>query len=177
MDYIFSQQDRVGNIDYLWYWTWVDASGKVQIKKEKRKEFKDLPRKKIAQIPVPEELAYLKPQLIQRTQLNDNDAGGRYAYANYTKKTGMLENIKHYSSKLYNKLIDLDEDLQSKGQIYSWLSSAMGLSDRQINQVVVNTHLAANILRKQCSQIQFDLDDVDQFIKNGPRLEKVNCSR
>ena len=77
LDFIFSQQDRIGNIDYLSYWYWVD-DGEVR-------------RMHASSGEVPSEIAPFHPIKLRRTQLNDNDAGGRVPYANFTKKTGMLE--------------------------------------------------------------------------------------
>jgi len=63
LDYIFSQQDRVGNIDYEEYWYWKKGSNI---------------RKKHARTKTPaKNLAKHKPLRIQETFLNDNDSGGR----------------------------------------------------------------------------------------------------
>lgn len=176
LDYIFSQQDRVGNIDYRWYWAYVDGD-KVKFKREKRNEYEDKSRRSMGGIPIPADLAGNNPVLIQRTQLNDNDAGGRIAYANFSKSTGMLENLKHYSAKTYNKLMALDKDLQSQGPIYQWLTNSIDLTDKRVRQVVSNTHKAANILRAQCGSLRFDLDDVDNYMARGARTETVDCSQ
>jgi hypothetical protein len=37
----------------------------------------------------------------------------------------------------------------------------------QLRQVVVNTNKTANILRTQCRQMCFDLDDVNNDLSNG----------
>ena len=175
MDYIFSQQDRVGNIDYRWYWAYIEQA-KVKYAREKRDEYKDLPRRKMNSIPVPEKLTLLKPLLIQRTQINDNDAGARVAYANFTKSTGMLDNLEHYSAKLYKRLMKLDKDLQSNGPVYKWLENSIDLTPKRIKQIVSNTSKAANILRGQCKNLSFDLDDVDKYYVEGPRVESVDCA-
>ena len=51
--------------------------------------------------------------LLRRTNLNDNDAGGRVAYANFAKTTQMLEKLRHFDGKVYERLVALDRDLQS----------------------------------------------------------------
>lgn len=174
LDYIFSQQDRIGNIDYRWYWHYVE-NGEQKTKREKRDEFEDYSRRKIGKIPVPEELAPFNPVLIQKTQLNDNDAGGRVAYANFTKSTGMLNNLKHYSWKTYTRLMELNADLQNQGPVYQWLENSIDLTPKRIRQIVKNTQLAADIIRAQCTKMRFDLDDPDNYLVNGPREIEPHC--
>ena len=62
LDYIISQQDRIGNIDYVTAWLWVEG-GRV---KQQQAEGNSPPAS----------IAGRKPLLIKRTWLNDNDAGG-----------------------------------------------------------------------------------------------------
>lgn len=174
LDYIFSQQDRIGNIDYRWYWAYVDGD-KVKYKREKRDEYEELARRRMGRIPVPENLIDKNPILVQKTQLNDNDAGGLYRYANFTKRTKMLEGLKHYSAKTFRKLMALDQDLQNQGPVWEWLKNNVDLTSRRFNQVITNTHLAANLLRAQCKDLRFDLDDVDNYLSRGPRVETVVC--
>ncbi|MGH1467348.1 MAG: hypothetical protein ACRBBP_00500 [Bdellovibrionales bacterium] len=175
MDYIFNQQDRVGNIDYRWYWYWVE-NGEVSKEREARPQYKDLARSKMKNIPVPEELVAFNPTLVQRTDLNDNDAGARTVYANFTKRTKMLNNLHHYSTKLYTQLMNLDKDLQSRGEVYQWLNNTFNLSEKDIAGIVENTHEAAEILRGQCSKIRFDLDDVGDFLVTGPKENSFSCA-
>ena len=137
LDYIFSQQDRVGNIDFTPYYYWTE-DGKLNSKKAKHHEPGD------GSVP-PEAV------LLRRTNLNDNDAGGRVQYANFAKSTQMLEKLRHFGPQTYRKLMALDADLQALGPIYQWVSTSVGLDDGQIAQVVKNTGLAAGILRKSCA--------------------------
>jgi len=110
LDYIFSQQDRIGNIDFVPYWHWVE-DGKVRMAKA---DDGDRPA------------AAHDAKLIRRTWLNDNDAGGKVKYANFTKKTGMLEKIRHYNPETYRRLIALDKDLKAKGKLYAYLRDTFG---------------------------------------------------
>lgn len=155
LDYIFGQQDRTGNIDFLWYWVWVDENGKVKDKRTKAvKSWKDSEK-------VPEELARYSPVLIKKTQLNDNDAGGLPKYTNFTKKLGMLETVRHIGPVTYRKLIGLARNLQdSNSEIYRHLSESMGLPADVVKQTVQNAVAAAEILRKTCEvgKLRFDLD-------------------
>lgn len=178
LDYIFSQQDRVGNIDFDWYWYYV-KDGEVKRTKESRDEYKKLSRAKMGQIPVPAELSSYQPTLVQRTNLNDNDAGGLVRYANWAKesKADWLSGQKHYSKKLFENLMALNEDLQSGGPIKLWLETQLNLGASEVRQVVRNTQLAVQNILPRCEQLMFDLDDVDSFLTEGFRSEAVDCNQ
>ena len=165
LDYIFSQQDRIGNIDYLNYWYWVDG-GEVQ-------------REPASGGQVPEKLAAKHPIKLRRTQLNDNDAGGRVPYANFTKKTGMLERIRHYGADTYRRLLQLDQDFADEGELFHYVRASFGLSDAQFQQIVDNTRKAAAILRGTCraGKLRFDLDP-EVFLATGQVTEvQLDCDR
>ena len=161
LDYIFSQQDRVGNIDYVPYWHWVDGD-KVRVARADG----DNPPAGAADA-----------KLIRRTWLNDNDAGGKVKYANFTKKTGMLETIRHYNPETYRRLIALDRDLKAKGELYAYVRDTFGLTEAQLTQGIQATHEAAEILRSTCKagKLRFDLDP-DAFLATGKAVaQKVDC--
>lgn len=163
IDYIFSQQDRIGNIDYLTYWYWIEGD-------------------KIRRMPAhgahpPEEIAGFAPKLLKRTELADNDAGVRTSYANYTKRTGMLENTRHYASGTYRRLILLDKDFAGRGPLHDYVRTTFGLSAAELTQIVANTHSAATILRGSChaGRLRFDLDP-EVFLRDGKAAAmKVDC--
>ncbi len=154
LDYIFSQQDRVGNIDYVDYWYWVDG-GDV--------------RRAPAKGNAPPSLANNKdPVRIRRSIINDNDAAGRLPYANFAKTTGMLDKLRHFPASTYRRLQQLANDFDTAGPHYEWLSTAFGLSDRQVAQVVANTLQASRVLAQNChaGQLRFSLEP-DEFMVNG----------
>jgi len=164
LDYIFSQQDRIGNIDYLSYWHWVE-NGEL--------------KRKLAKGPkVPADIAGFKPVRLKRTWLNDNDAGGRLAYANFTKKTGMLEKQRHYNPGTYRLVMALQQDFAAQGELYAYVRDSFGLSKKQFQMVVKNTRLATDILRSNCEagKLHFDLDP-EAFFKDGKvTAEQVDCA-
>jgi hypothetical protein len=164
LDYIFSQQDRVGNIDYIPYWHWADH-GKVK-------------RQRAEGTSPPASVAGGKPLLIKRTWLNDNDAGGKRKYANFTKKTGMLEKVRHYNPETYRRLVALDRDFKGKGKLYAYVRDTFGLTDDQLGQVVTNTHQAADILRGSCQagKLRFDLDPDGLLATGKPAATKIDCA-
>jgi hypothetical protein len=163
LDYIFSQQDRVGNIDYVAYWHWAEGD-QVRVAEADGAS-------------PPPAVAGRNPQLIHRSWLNDNDAGGKVKYANFTKKTGMLEKIRHYNPRTYRQLIALDDDLAAKGKLYAYLRDTFGLTEVQLAHAVTGVHEASAILRSSCKagKLRFDLDP-DAFLATGKAVaHKVDC--
>jgi hypothetical protein len=164
LDYIFSQQDRIGNIDYRLYWMWVE-DGAV---KHKRAEH----HHKSEPAPNPEAIR------VKRTRLNDNDAGGRVQYANFAKTTQMLEKLRHFPATTYRKLMALHADLQSSGPLHAYLRDSFGLSDRELAQIVNNTALAAGILSERCARgdLAFDLEPDEFFLAGDVTPRVIDCA-
>jgi len=154
LDYILGQQDRIGNIDYQWRWFWLN-DGKLHTRHAKGKE-------------VPSDLAEHKPVRLQRTAINDNDAGVRRGYTNYAIKTEMLSGLRHYNSHLYKKLAYLIHDLQSKGEIHQWFVKSSGLSSREIEAITERTEKAFALLQSDCESgyLKLDLKPTD-FLYNA----------
>ncbi len=182
-DYIFSQQDRIGNIDYVWEWTYKEndpEKNKMVVKHKKiDRKFKDAPGSQYEALSKnpPAEIAALKPILLQRTILGDNDAGGRFQYANFAKRTKMLENLRHFNGKSYSKLLALNADLQKKGTIFQYLVKNFPLSEAdQVKQIIDNTKLASDILRASCKagSLKLDLSPKEFFIA-GDVKPAFNC--
>jgi hypothetical protein len=154
LDYIFSQQDRIGNVDYLPYWYWRDGQT-VQRRPAEGRE-------------LPPDLAGRNPVYLKRTELGDNDAGARITYANFTRRTGMLESLRHYRANAYQQLMRLDRDFQSGGQIHRHVGSVFGLNEREFAQVRRNTAEAAAILRASCQAGRLRLDvEPEEFFLTG----------
>ena len=173
LDYIFSQQDRVGNIDYKWYVYWVDGEGKAQSKKwEPESDNTDISRENMANLDYPKQMDGFPTQFVQRTRINDNDAGGRYAYANRAKSNNMLVGFYHFSPEVYEKLKLLEADLKAQGEIYKYISSEFKLSSKDISKIVTNTTEALDILKTQCKsgKMRFDLYGPKKILegKNAP---------
>ncbi|QJF50322.1 hypothetical protein [Roseobacter ponti] len=163
LDFIFSQQDRVGNIDFTPYYYWVEGDD-LKHKKAKHHEPGDgsVPQAAI---------------LLRRTNLNDNDAGGRVQYANFAKSTKMLEKFRHFDAGVYRRLMALNTDLAAQGPVYQWTENSFGLTDRQVQQVVKNTQLATDILRATCDrgELIFDLDPRMFLAKGSVTPQEVSC--
>lgn len=163
LDFILSQQDRIGNIDYVEHWYWVENGA---LKSRKAVAHGD------ETLPLPEGAVKLK-----RTHLNDNDAGARVEYANFAKSTGMLDDLHHFPAGTWRQLMALEADLKAEGPLHAYLKSSFGLSDRQFAQLVKNTLLAAATLRMQCQAgaIQFDLDPETFLLTGTATTETIDC--
>ena len=163
LDYILGQQDRIGNIDYLWRWFWLD-DGKLHSKHAKSTE-------------VPTSLAEFRPMRLKRTAINDNDAGVRRGYANFTMKTDMLGGLRHYNPRLYKKLVHLAADMQGNGEIFQWFTKSSGLSEREISAIAERTQMAFEILVRECEAGNMKLDlDPQRFLNNSQELKPMKAS-
>lgn len=164
LDFIFSQQDRVGNVDYVDYWYWVDDG--------------DVHRAPANGDTRPARAGNNDAVRIRRSAINDNDAAGRLAYANFAKTTGILDKLRHFPASTYRRLQQLANDFDTAGPHYQWLSTAFTLSDRQVAQVVANTLQASRVLAESCQagRLRFSLEP-DEFIVNGTVNEQeVQCA-
>jgi hypothetical protein len=165
LDYLFGQQDRIGNIDYLTYWYWVEGG-----------QVRRMPAQGAHR---PDELAAFAPKLITRTELGDNDAGVRLSYLNFTKRTGMLEALRHYNAATYAKLMALDQDFAANGPLWSYTRDSFGLSDVEFRRIAGNVRDAAAILRAACraGRLRFDLEP-EAFLRDGTVAERaVDCGK
>lgn len=163
LDYILNQQDRIGNIDFVWNIFWINNKGKVKSKRVRS----DLPREDMSRIDYPKEMDGVPTQLVQRTRINDNDAGGKASYSNFTKRTKMLEKIRHMDKKAFDRLQSLNQDLQNQGPIYQLMKSQFTLDEKELNEIVSNTKEAAEILAasEREGKLQFDLDSVKKMFE------------
>ncbi len=173
LDYIFSQQDRPGNIDYLWEWYYVTDSGETKSVRASS----EVARSGMASIAMPDEVkASPKHYLIQKTQINDNDAGGR-RYANFTKQNGLLGKIRHMNPATYQQLMRLSSDFQAKGPLYIYLQNTFYLSPAYMDVIAQNTLDAAGILRGTCKAgvMKFDLDAEGYLVTGNAEEKQVDC--
>jgi hypothetical protein len=172
MDFIFSQQDRVGNVDYKWYWTYVDsATGEVKAEKVDDERLKSISRLSMSKIPVPAALAGKNAILVQKTSIGDNDAGGLVQYANFARRTGMLDGVAgktnpmyHFNKDTYSRLIRLARDFKARGENYQTLEREIRIAgyndagDKRFAQLINNTVRAADLLEANCKSGVLKLD-------------------
>lgn len=163
LDHLLSQQDRIGNIDYLPHWVWMEG-GKVRHRRATGSQ-------------PPTDIKPRSPRLIKRTELGGNDAGVRVTYANYTQRTGMLERIRHYHPHTYRQLMALNADFAARGPLHTHVRTTFGLNAAEFDRVAANVKGAAEILHASCQagRLRFDVDP-EAFLRDGTTVEqKVDC--
>lgn len=173
LDYIFNQQDRPGNIDYVWEWYYVTDGGEVKVVRASS----EAGRSSMASISMPDEVKNSpRHYLIQKTQLNDNDAGGR-RYANFTKQYALLGKVRHLNPGTYHQLVRAAADFQAKGPLYNYLQNTFYLSPAYVLTIAQNTVEAAGILQRACKAglIRFDLNSEAYLATQTAEEPQVNC--
>jgi hypothetical protein len=133
----------------------------------------------MASIAVPEDIKKSSRfVLIQKTQLNDNDAGGR-KYTNFTKKVGLLEKIRHVNGTTYRQLIRLANDFQAKGELYNYLRDTFYLSSTYTDMIAQNAIQAAQILKATCKSgaMKFDLDAEGYMLTQKVVELQLDCEK
>ncbi len=163
LDYLLSQQDRIGNIDWRWYWYWAE-DGRLH-------------HQRAHESTPPDDLAAKQPLRLKRSAINDNDAGVRSGYANFTRNTDMLKGLRHYNPGLYERFYRLANDLAVQGPVYQWLGSAAGLSEREVSRIAERAAEALEILVTDCESgaLQLDLVPVVAFGQSAADTPAVSC--
>ena len=144
LDDLLRQQDRIGNIDYRWRWFWIE-DGVLEdhaVHGEER----------------PSGAEGRTAWRLRQTAINDNDAGVRSGYANFSERTGMLEELAHYDPALYQRLGRLAADLDGRGEAWQWLRDVAGLSEREAMGIADRARAAFDGLRAQCEAGTLALD-------------------
>ena len=166
LDYILGQQDRIGNIDYNWYWYWVE-NGSLRSSVAHGKE------------PPQAALAY-KPVRLRRSAINDNDAGVRSGYADFAASTHMLGGLRHFNAGLYQRLGRLATDFKSEGTAFQWLTQSAGLSSKEAANIVRRTGEAFALLQADCQggQLRLDLEPAQLLMAPGSKTmtTEVSCT-
>lgn len=144
LDYLLGQQDRIGNIDYNWRWYWLDNG--------------ELVSRAAGSSDIPTDLQGKSPARLKQSAINDNDAGVRRGYSNFAARTHMLEDLRHYSARLYGRLETLAADLASKGEVYQWLSQSAGLSTGETEAIAERTAQAFALLSEDLESGRLTLD-------------------
>ena len=134
MDFIMSQADRFsGNMHSQKIYVWIE-NGVLKHKARKSDSAKAADPAK--QIP-PEAV------LINRMILKDNDAG--LISGNSAKSYHLLEKISHIDPKTYNRLLELQEELQ-KPEVAQWYQTELLFTATDLNTVKNNVDQAIGIL-------------------------------
>ena len=155
LDFILGQQDRIGNIDYNWFWYWVE-DGQLQSRPAQGKD-------------VPADLAGFTPLRLRQSAINDNDAGVRTGYADFAAKTHMLEGLRHYHAGLYQRLGRLAADFAAKGPAFQWLTASAGLSSKEADTIANRVQQAFALLQADCQNgaLKLDLEPAQLLMAPG----------
>jgi hypothetical protein len=134
MDYIMSQADRFsGNMHSEQVYLWVDNG---VVKSESKKSDPAKAAEQLKQIPA-------DAVLINRMIMKDNDAG--LISGNLAKSNHLLEKISHMDSKTYERLLELQKELQ-KPEVAQWYQTELLFTSADFNTMKNNVDQAVAIL-------------------------------
>jgi hypothetical protein len=134
MDFIMSQADRFsGNMHSEKIYIWIE-NGVLKHKTKKNDPAK-----------AAEQLKDIPPEavLINRMIMKDNDAG--LISGNSAKTYHLLDKISHMDPKTYNRLVDLQKELQ-KPEVAQWYQTELLFTPADFNTVKNNVDQAVGIL-------------------------------
>jgi hypothetical protein len=132
MDFIMSQADRFsGNMHSQKIYVWIE-NGVLKHKAKKSDPAKTVEQK------IPSEAV-----LINRMIMKDNDAG--LISGNSAKSYHLLEKVSHMDPKTYNRLLDLQTELQ-KPEVAQWYQAELLFTPADFNTVKNNVDQAVGIL-------------------------------
>ena len=134
MDFIMSQADRFsGNMHSEKVYLWVE-NGVLKTKTKKSDPAKAA--EQLKQIPS-------GAVLVDRMIMKDNDAG--LISGNSAKSNHLLEKISHMDSKTYDRLLDLQKELQ-KPEVAQWYQTEILFTPADFNTIKDNVDQAVAIL-------------------------------
>jgi hypothetical protein len=134
MDFIMSQADRFsGNMHSEKIYLWIE-NGVLKNKTKKSDPAK-----------AAEQLKQIPPEavLVNRMIMKDNDAG--LISGNSVKTYDLLEKISHMDSKTYNRLLDLQKELQ-KPEVAQWYQAELFFTPADFKTIKDNVDQAVGIL-------------------------------
>jgi hypothetical protein len=134
MDFIMSQADRFsGNMHSEKVYLWVE-NGVLETKTKKSDPAKAA--EQVKQIPS-------AAVLVDRMIMKDNDAG--LISGNSVKSNHLLEKISHLDSKTYDRLLDLQKELQ-KSEVAQWYQAEILFTLADFNTIKDNVDQAVAVL-------------------------------
>ena len=165
LDHLLSQQDRIGNIDHVDHWIWVEDGRVRQRRADGRRP--------------PPEIAAFSPKRIKRTELGDNDAGVRTSYANFAERTGMVARLRHLPPDTYRRVVALARDFEARGPLHEQVRTSFGLSAAEFARIAAHVDGAADTLRAHCraGRLRFDLDPEAVVLGRPPAEAQLDCEQ
>lgn len=190
LDYIMQQQDRPGNIHFQWrvFYMKNNKLNSERIKmmnhgeevgaEKKYPLYKDKDQVvALATQQFATECASTSCFVMQKSWIEDNDAGGRIYYNKFYRDAKILESVRHINPTTYKQLILLSDAVKSKNTLYLKLKNNFNLDAAQFLQLSKNILDAANILKLNCKSknLKFDLD-FEKYLLTGTVVdEAVTC--
>jgi hypothetical protein len=163
MDFIMSQADRFsGNMHSEKVYLWVETG---VVKSE---------RKKSDPAKATEQLQHVPPEavLVNRMIMKDNDAG--LVSGNSAKTYHLLEKVCHMDSKTYNRLLDLQKELQ-KSEVAEWYQTELLFTASDFNTMRNNVDQAVAILSSRKDNGLFLDANVSAALGTGePQQQEVD---
>ena len=134
IDYIMSQADRFsGNMHSEKVYLWIENG---VLKSDSKKSDPAKAAEQLKQIPA-------DAVLVNRMIMKDNDAG--LISGNSAKTNHLLEKISHMDSKTYDRLLDLQKELQ-KPEVAQWYQTELLFTSADFNTMKNNVDQAVAIL-------------------------------
>jgi hypothetical protein len=134
IDYIMSQADRFsGNMHSEKVYLWIENG---VLKSDSKKSDPAKAAEQLKQIPA-------DAVLVNRMIMKDNDAG--LISGNSAKTNHLLEKISHMDSKTYDRLLDLQKELQ-KPEVAQWYQTELLFKSADFNTMKNNVDQAVAIL-------------------------------
>lgn len=183
IDYIMQQQDRPGNIHFQWRLYFMNEgkldSKRIKIERGGKSEGIEAQYSSYVHLAAAEYVASQMPDykqhcagqpcfVVQKTMIEDNDAGGREYYNDFYRELGFLQSLRHISYKTYLKLNQLAADVKAQGNTYGMMKKNFRLNAAQFQQLIQNISEASSTLNSLCAKglLKFDLDH-EQYMKTG----------
>jgi hypothetical protein len=160
MDFIMSQADRFsGNIHSEKIYVWIE-NGVLKHKAKKNDSAK-----------AAEQLKQIPPDavLINRMIMKDNDAG--LVSGNSAKSYHLLEKISHMDAKTYNRLLDLQKELE-KPEVAQWYQTELLFTPANFKTMKDNVGQAISILTSRQDNKTLYLDANLSAVLEGKEEEE-----
>lgn len=155
LDTLLSQQDRIGNIHYKFYWYSINPqSNKMERTKSKARWINGV-------IKVPDEESRAmdgrQAALLKEMVLKDNDCG--VIKTNMMKKVNALESVRHFSYNTYRRFLYFAQSLIDPA-MKTYFKEEMLFSGPDYATLIANAQSAKQILVQKCQsgELLFDLD-------------------
>jgi hypothetical protein len=160
MDFIMSQADRFsGNMHSEKVYLWIENG---VLKTEGKKSDPAKAAEQLKQIPA-------DAVLVDRMIMKDNDAG--LISGNSAKTYHLLEKISHMDSKTYNRLLDLQKELQ-KPEVAQWYQEEILFTPANFKTMKDNVDQAVGILTARKDKSLFLDANVSAALGAQPQQEQ-----